>query len=202
MISKFNLFQMVMVCAILSSCTAEDSLVQYPNEVPVSDALNCQLSLQMPQSRTKDNIAGFYNLYYAVYEKMSGELVLSNADEPKKLEGSDKWQDVEIPVEMYDGKVYEVALWAHPENSRFADVSDLRQISIDYNQDNPIAFTTHFTVTAARTAISNLVLKIHSQKYGSVRVERMPKRHATPIMISPKLRQHSCWTQSAPATMR
>ena len=158
MISKFNLFQMVMVCAILSSCTAEDSLVQYPNEVPVSDALNCQLSLQMPQSRTKDNIAGFYNLYYAVYEKMSGELILSNADEPKKLKGSDKWQDVEIPVEMYDGKVYEVALWAHPENSRFADVSDLRQISIDYYQDNPIAFTTHFTVTAARTAISNLVL--------------------------------------------
>lgn len=157
MISKFNLFQMAMVCAILSSCSAEDSLEQYPNEVPVSNVLNCQLSLQMQQSRAEDDMA-FYNLYYAVYEKMSGELVFSNAGVPEKLEGSDNWQDVEIPLEMYDGKVYEVALWAHPENSRFADVSDLRQISIDYNQDSIIGFTTHFTVTADRTEVTNLML--------------------------------------------
>lgn len=159
MIFKSNLFQMALVCVILSSCVAEESLEQYQYETPVADVLNCQLSLNVPASRGNDNADDFYNLYYAVYEKTTGKLVSANPDNPQKLENSGKCQDVEIPLAMYQDKIYDIALWAHPENACCADVSDLKNILIDYSQGNPIGLTTHFSASSNNTAVMDIVLR-------------------------------------------
>lgn len=156
---KFYLFQIAILCAIWSSCTAEETIEQNQNEVPVSNSLSCQLSFQIPQSRVAANTADFYNLYYAVYDKASGNLVLSNTDKPQKLENSDKWQEVEIPLTIYKDKVYDIALWAHPENARYADISDLTDILIDYSQEIPVGLTAHFPVTSAQTVVTDMLMK-------------------------------------------